>query len=100
MVRTAIKIVLVILLLFVAGRLMRGQGAAEKLPSFDVISVKADAPETETRANSPLGPGDVYVKTGGHLAAQGFPLATYISFAFRLLGSELDAVAAQLRGGR
>lgn len=98
MVRTAIKIVLVILLLFVAGRLIRGQAAEEKLPSFDVISVKADYPETETRTNSPLGPGDVYVKTGGHFAAQGFPLATYISFAFRLLGSELEAVAAQLPG--
>jgi uncharacterized protein (TIGR03435 family) len=96
--RTAVKTAFVILLLFAVGRLIRGQAAPEKLPSFDVISVKPTAPDAQPRTISPLGPGDVYVKNGGHFAAEGFPLATYLAFAFRLLGSDLEAVKEQLPG--
>jgi len=101
MLRTVAKIVSVVLLLFVAGKLMRGQAAGEagdRLPSFDVISVKRSTQDAQPKTISPIGPGEVYVKTGGHFAAQGFPLATYISFAFHLVGSEADAMVAQLPG--
>jgi uncharacterized protein (TIGR03435 family) len=98
MLRTVLKVVLVTLLLFVAGKLIHGQAAEDKLPSFDVISVKRSARDVQQKTITPIGPGEVYVKTGGHFAAQGFPLATYISFAFRLVGSEADAMVAQLPG--
>jgi uncharacterized protein (TIGR03435 family) len=98
MLRTTVKVVIAILLLCGAGKLMRGQAAEEKLPSFDVISVKRTPSDAQTKSNFPIGPGDVYVKTGGHFTAEGFPLATYVNFAFRLVGSEAEAVDGQLPG--
>ena len=98
MLRTVSKIVWVMPLLLVAGKLIRGQAAPQKLPSFDVISVKRSADDVQQKTISPIGPGEVYVTTGGHFAAQGFPLASYISFAFKLVGSETDAMVAQLPG--
>ncbi len=98
MIRATIKILLAVLLLIGAGKLIRGEGAKAKLPSFDVISVKPSAPDARPQSIFPLGPGDVYVKSGGRFAAEGYPLATYLAFAFHLLGSEMDAVAAQLPG--
>lgn len=98
MLRTAVKIVLAILLLCVAGKLIHGQAAPEKLPSFDVISVKPGGAEGQTRSIFPLGPGDVYIKSGGHFSAEGYPFATYLYFAFKVLGNEMTAVSAQLPG--
>jgi len=98
MLRTAVKIGVGILLLCGAGKLIRGQAAEERLPSFDVISVKRTPSGAQTKSNSPIGPGEVYVKTGGHFTAEGFPLATYVNFAFRLLGSEAEAADGQLPG--
>jgi uncharacterized protein (TIGR03435 family) len=98
MLRTAVKIVLTILLLCGAGKLIRGQAAAVTLPSFDVISVKPSPPDGLSKSNFPLGPGDVYVRTGGLFSAQGFPLVTYLYFAFKVLGNDMSAVSAQLPG--
>lgn len=85
------------LLSFVAMALSAAQAA--ELPSFDVISVKPNNPADGTaRANFPLGPGDVYVTNGGYFTASGFPLVTYISFAYRIMGNDLQAVLAQLPG--
>lgn len=98
MIRAAVKIALAVLLLCGAGKLIRGEAAQEKLPSFDVISVKPSASDAQARSIFPLGPGDVYVKNGGHFAAEGYPLATYLAFAFHLLGNEMDAVSRQLPG--
>jgi uncharacterized protein (TIGR03435 family) len=89
---------LAISLLCVAGKSIRGQGDGGKLPSFDVIRVKPSAPETRPRTIFPLGPGDVYVKNGGHFAADGFPLASYLYFAYKVLGNETNSVAEQLPG--
>ncbi|HVW08673.1 MAG TPA: TIGR03435 family protein [Bryobacteraceae bacterium] len=98
MIRAAVKVVLAVLLLFGAVKLIRGQASAEKLPSFDVISVKPGGPEGQTRSIFPLGPGDVYITSGGHFSAEGYPLATYLYFAFQVLGSEMNAVQTQLPG--
>jgi len=98
MLRTGIKVKSGFLLVCGAGGLIHGQAAPEKLPSFDVISVKRSGPDVQPKSIALIGPGDVYVKTGGHFAAQGYPLATYISFAFGLVGSEADAMVEQLPG--
>ena len=67
--------------------------------SFDVISVKPNNSDNPAaRANFPLGPGDVYVTNGGHFTATDFPLLTYINFAYKLQGNEMEAVASQLPG--
>jgi uncharacterized protein (TIGR03435 family) len=96
MLRTTLKVLLAVLLLVGAGKLIRGQTAGEKLPAFDVISVKPSASDVQAKTIFPLGPGDVYVKNGGHFAADGFPLATYLYFAYKVLGNQMDAVVAQL----
>ena len=98
MIRTTLKIVLVALLLMVAVKLIHGQANQEKPPSFDVISVKPSASDGQVKSIFPLGPGDVYVKNGGHFAADGLPLATYLYFAYKVLGNEMDAVGGQLPG--
>ncbi len=38
----------------------------------------------------PLGPGDAYTSNGGLFSASNFPLATYIAFAYKLIGSQLQ----------
>ncbi|HVW08674.1 MAG TPA: TIGR03435 family protein [Bryobacteraceae bacterium] len=96
--KAAVKAGLAVLLVSVAGQPMRGQGTPEKLPAFDVISVKPSAPDAKSHSIFPIGPGDVYVKNGGHFSADGFPLATYLSFAFQLVGSEANAAVEQLPG--
>ncbi len=64
---------------------------------FDVASVKQNTSGTqESFANSPLGPGDVFVETGGLFSASNFPLITYISFAYRIQGNQAEALVAQL----
>lgn len=95
MLRTTVRIVLTMLLLCGAGRLIRGQAAGAP-PSFDVISVRPSTPDGPQKAIFPLGPGDVYVRTGGLFSAQGFSLANYLYFAFKVLGNDSTAVAAQL----
>ena len=37
------------------------------------------------KSNFPLGPGDLYVPNGGFFSATGFPLTTYIFFAWKVL---------------
>jgi uncharacterized protein (TIGR03435 family) len=98
MLRTTVKIVVAALLLCGAGRLIHGQADSEKLPVFDVASVERTAPDAQATPISQLGPGDVYAKTGRRFFAEGHTLATYIHFAFELVGSETEAVDGQLPG--
>ncbi len=70
----------------------------QPLPAFDVASVKPNNSDDPSKSNFPLGPGDVYVTNGGYFTASGFPLATYVAFAYKLIGSEAPAVLAQLPG--
>jgi len=63
-------------------------GAQAPATAFDVASVKrsnADRPVS----NFPLGPGDAYSPNGGLFSATGFPLATYISFAYKVLNAQM-----------
>jgi len=85
-----------VLLLCSAVGLLEAQSTV--LPSFDVVSVKPNNSDDQARANFPLGPGDVYVTNGGYFTATGFPLATYVAFAYKIMGSDAQAVLAQLPG--
>jgi uncharacterized protein (TIGR03435 family) len=49
-------------------------------------------------ANFPLGPGDVYVPNGGLFSAIGFPLVTYLFFAYKVIGNQGQYLLPQLPG--
>jgi uncharacterized protein (TIGR03435 family) len=63
--------------------------------AFDVASVKPNKSGTARSANFPLGPGDVYSANGGLFVASQ-PLGVYISFAYKLLGNQLQGLEPQL----
>jgi uncharacterized protein (TIGR03435 family) len=65
-------------------------------PKFDVASIKLDTSGTPPNSNFPLGPGDVYVRNGGRFYATGFPLITYLAFAYKLIGNQAQFVQPQL----
>jgi uncharacterized protein (TIGR03435 family) len=65
-------------------------------PRFDVASIKLDTSGNPPKSNFPLGPGDVYVRNGGRFYATGFPLVTYLSFAYKLIGNQAQFVLPQL----
>lgn len=73
---------------------------AEEAPriSFDVTSVKLNTSDKPPHAGFPMGPGDVYVTNGGRFSATGYPLTTYLFFAYKLPGDEIETVTAQLPG--
>ena len=52
--------------------------------SFDVASVKQNTSGTFVPAKFPLDDGDAYAPIGGLFSASGFPLITYIQFAYKL----------------
>src|SRR5262245_5416567 len=65
-------------------------------PKFEVASIKLNKAESQPNSNFPLGPGDVYVRNGGRLSATGFPLATYLAFAYKLIGNQAQTLEKQL----
>lgn len=65
-------------------------------PKFDVISIKPSKAGEEQDSNFPLGPGDVYTPNGGRFRAVGQPAWTYISFAYKLNGNQLQSLMPQL----
>ena len=66
---------------------------------FEVASVKPSKPgDLPPNSTFPLGPGSVYVSNGGHFTAVNFPLAAYIAFAYRLMGSQQESLISQLPG--
>src|SRR5215469_15896914 len=65
--------------------------------AFDVASVKLNKTgDPAPYSNSPLGPGTVFVQTGGYFKATDLPLITYIFFAYKIQGSEATDLASQL----
>jgi uncharacterized protein (TIGR03435 family) len=87
------------LLLYVFGAtpvLLRAQPAPQL--AFDVTSVKVNKSADQSYSNIPLGPGDVYSSTGGRFTARGFPLVTYLFFAYKISGDQSQAVLSQLPG--
>ncbi len=73
--------------------------AADRKPSsFDVTSVKPNKAGDQSNSNFPLGPGDVYTSNGGHFTATNFPLITYIAFAWKVMGDQVQSLISQLPG--
>ena len=64
--------------------------------SFDVASIKLSKAGEPPNSNFPLGPGDVYTPNGGLFRATGQPAWTYISFAYKLNGNQLQSLLPQL----
>ena len=62
--------------------------------AFEVASVKPSKPGAQSNSNFPLGPGDVYVPNGGYFSATGFPLVTYIFFAYKMAGNQAQSLLA------
>jgi uncharacterized protein (TIGR03435 family) len=72
--------------------------AAGGTMSFEVASVKRDTSDAGTASmNIPL-LGDAYVPQGGLLSGTNIPLVSYIYFAYKLTGTELQILAPQLPG--
>jgi uncharacterized protein (TIGR03435 family) len=63
---------------------------AEKL-EFDVASVRQNKSGNKPASNVPLGPGDVYVPSGGAFDAKNFALLNYIAFAYRMTDGQLQS---------
>ncbi len=57
-------------------------------PAFDVASVKPSPASGPSNSNFPLGPGNAYTPNGGYFSATGFPLITYIAFAYKVMGEQ------------
>jgi uncharacterized protein (TIGR03435 family) len=99
---------------FAAGKLDRAQTRTNQSPTmpdwqiaaggsarFDVASVKQDTatPSPQTRnSNITLNVGDTFSPTGGLLSMTNYPLFTFITFAYKDNGKEMQAVQQQLPG--
>lgn len=65
-------------------------------PAFDVASVKPNKSDAPPYANFPLNAGAMYTPNGGLFSATNWPLVTYISFAYKLMGNQLHLLSPQL----
>jgi uncharacterized protein (TIGR03435 family) len=64
---------------------------------FDVASVKQNKTgDPPPYANSPLGPGTVFLSNGGRFFATDQPLMTYIAFAYKVQGNQFKDLTSQL----
>ncbi len=66
--------------------------------AFDVASVKPNKSSDRPNSNFPLGPGDAYTPNGGFFSATGFPLITYIAFAYKLTGPQGQGILDRAPG--
>lgn len=66
--------------------------------AFDSATVTQETgpPPYPVRSAFPLGPGDVYVQTGGAFRAMNFPLVAYINFAYKVTVSQRQFLQSQL----
>ena len=103
--RSAGRIFLLGLVLVARPSVPQSSGSAQQTEvqklEFDVASVRQNksAPAStanEPASNVPLGPGDVYLPTGGELTASKFPLLTYVAFAYRMTDGQLESFRAQV----
>ncbi len=82
-------------LLLAAGLLAQSPEGSK--PEFDVASVKQNKSGDPPRyANSPLGPGTVFLPNGGRFFATDQSLMTYIAFAYKVQGIQFKNLASQL----
>jgi uncharacterized protein (TIGR03435 family) len=70
--------------------------AAGSKMEFEVAAVRPSSPDDGTNANFPLGPGDVYATTGGLFRVNGYPLITYIMFAYKITRSQVKYLSSGL----
>ena len=90
-------LVIVVVAGIVASPKLGAQTADKTSAEFEVASVKPNNSGSQTSSSSfPLGPGDVYVKTGGAFSSTNLPLLSYISFAYKIRGNQLQSLVAQL----
>jgi uncharacterized protein (TIGR03435 family) len=64
--------------------------------AFDVASVKLSKSNIPQYSNFPLGPGEVYIPNGGFFKATNMPLATYVFFAYKIKGNQMQSLLPQL----
>jgi uncharacterized protein (TIGR03435 family) len=83
------------LAMLLLGSLAAAQSKTAAKLEFDVGSVRLSKSGV-SRSNVPLGPGNVFTPTGGLFSASNFPLATYIAFAYRIMGSQQESLLSQL----
>jgi uncharacterized protein (TIGR03435 family) len=69
------------------------QPQAETL-TFDVASVRQTQESSRQSSNVPLGAGNVYTPSHGILSAKGFPVITYLLFAYKLSDYQRAAIAS------
>jgi uncharacterized protein (TIGR03435 family) len=81
-----------------AALLLASAAPAQIRQTFEVASVRPSESDDPPYSNFPLGPGDVYVPNGGLFSARNFPLATYISFAYKMLGGQGQDLLQKLPG--
>ena len=82
--------------LVLAAALLAQSPAGSKL-EFDVASVKLDkSGDPPQYANSPLGPGTVFLPNGGRFFATDQSLMTYIAFAYKVQGIQYKDLMSQL----
>jgi uncharacterized protein (TIGR03435 family) len=64
---------------------------------FDIASVKQNkSDESRPDSNMPLGPGDVYVPTGGVFSAKALPLTEYVDFAYKVTNNQRSSLNSQM----
>lgn len=87
---------MIVCLALTAG-LIRAQAPEAAKIEFDVASVKlSESNVLPSSSNFPLGPGSAYVPNGGNFSAARFPLATYVAFAYEIMGSQQESLMSQL----
>lgn len=73
------------------------QSAAGSKQSFKFATVKRNTSGSDSSSmNIAIGPGDAYSPTGGHFIAKNVPLVSYIYFAYKLTGSQLQLLVPHL----
>jgi uncharacterized protein (TIGR03435 family) len=76
---------------------IRAQSPAPGKIEFDVASVKpSKSNDLPSNSSFPLGPGSAYLSSGGHFSAVNFPLATYLAFAYEVMGYQQESLLSQL----
>jgi uncharacterized protein (TIGR03435 family) len=73
-------------------------GAKKDFKEFNVASVKENKGDGPPQSNVSLGPGDAYVRNGGHFIATNWQLADYIYFAYKVQPNQGPALGKQLPG--
>ncbi len=81
------------------GRTAKGVDPPAGKVEFDLVSVRpSQSNNLQTSSAFPLAPGSAYVPNGGYFSALNYPVATYIAFAYDVMGVQQDSLMSQLPG--